>query len=289
MSNLQQRGIIAIPKFSVWTARRKDKIVTADVAQRNKAEARRAGNYTKYLVNPEDPIFKAPGDIVGEARRYHYVHTFPWTFEGAAILSTGFYEEYGEKFTRSKYVFDEAVGLLIENIPFLKAQAKADLGSLWREADFPSQFEIENKFSFSVKFYPVPTEGDFRANLDDDDIKVIKSQLREELRSAEKDVVAEKWVRLSALLKNVVTILSVPNAKPQSIKDSLIRNIQEAVVTLPKLALDDDPKFDAAIEEVTKQIASVHPQALRDDNVLRDEVARKAAAIAKKMAAYAAA
>jgi phage-related baseplate assembly protein len=56
------------------------------------------------------------------------------------------------------------------------------------------------------------------------------------------------------------------------------------VKVLPKLALIDSPDFDVILKEVSASFASIVPEDLRKDVQHRAETAKKAAAIASKMA-----
>jgi flagellar biosynthesis/type III secretory pathway protein FliH len=283
MSNIETRAMLAAPRISVWTARKLDREVSAEAAERRGTKAKRAGNFNKCLIDPENDLYMEIVQIARESRRWHDEHTLPWGQDGSAILSSAMYEDYTAAMSVFKERFDHAVHEFVTEYEKLVERAEGELAGMYRKTDYPSAQQVEGKFNFSISIFPVPTAGDFRVQLDSDDVDLIKQKLQEEIEGTVRDAEQEKWSRMWELVARAVDRLSNPDA---IFRDSLIENLQQAVKVLPKLSLQDDKKFDNIVKEVESKLTHLNPDRLRTDKDVRADAARKAAEIARKMGAY---
>lgn len=283
MANIETRAMLAAPRISIWTARKLDRKVSKDTAERHETKARRAGNFNKCLIDVEGDLYQSITKIAGEARRWHDAHTLPWAQDGAAILSSAMYEDYTAAMSLFKEKFDHAVHEFLEEYENLVEQAKGELVKMYNPSDYPSARELHNKFHFSISIYPVPTAGDFRVELDSDDVGLIRQNIEDEVAATVKGADQEKWQRLWQVVERAVNRLSTPDA---IFRDSLIENLQDAVKVLPRLSFTDDKKFDQVIEEIKTKLAPLNPDRLRNDPDARADAARKAAEIARKMGQF---
>lgn len=281
---IDKKAVLVYQGISVWTARRFDKTASDEVAAKHNAKSERAGRYNKCLIDTKHPSYLAIKKIEGEARRWHEEHTLPWSQDGARVLSSAMYMEYAAQMGTYRENFQQAVAQFVREYESMKEEAKVALNGLYRESDYPSQREIEGKFSFSISIHPVPTANDFRVeDIDEEALEAIRDNLRVEISDAAKDAERERWERLFKLVSHAVHKLSSPDA---IFRDSLIRNLREAVDVLPKLSVSDDAEFEKVVGEVQTKLAVYDPQRLRDDGNVRAEAARKAAEIMRKMSAF---
>lgn len=283
MNNIETRAMLASPNISVWTARKLDREVSKDAAEQKGTTAKRAGNFNKCLIDTGGDLYNAIVQVAREARRWHEQHTLPWAQDGASILSSAMYEDYTAAMSVFKERFDHAVHEFITEYEKLVERAEGELVGMYRKSDYPSAEEIEGKFKFGISIFPVPTAGDFRVQLDSDDVELIKQKLQDEIAVTVKDAEQEKWERMWEVVARAVDRLSSPDA---IFRDTLIENLQKAVKVLPKLSLQDDKKFDQIVMEVDSKLAHLSPDRLRTDPDVRADAARKAAEIARKMGAF---
>jgi phosphoenolpyruvate carboxylase len=69
-------------------------------------------------------------------------------------------------------------------------------------------------------------------------------------------------------------------------RDSMVENAREICAMLPRLNFTDDANLEAMRQEVESKIAKYHPDALRQDPVLRRDTAAEAKAIMDKMSVF---
>ncbi|GIW55382.1 MAG: hypothetical protein KatS3mg082_1786 [Nitrospiraceae bacterium] len=162
---IKDKAMLVQPSISVWSARRIDKAITREVAQRHGADARKAGRYNKCLIDPEAETFVEVRRIAQAARDFHYGHTLPWTQQGAQILPAAEYWEYSAQMKEFQDRFNQAVKVFVAEYPALKEKARKDLNGLYREEDYPSPTEVKSKFSFEVHILPIPDADDWRVAL----------------------------------------------------------------------------------------------------------------------------
>jgi hypothetical protein len=292
--NISKRALLALPSISVWTARRFDKKLSEEVAERHHADANRMGRYNKCVIDVRAPTYVAITKIAGEARRWHEAHTSPWAQDGARIMAAAMYPEYTQVMGNYRMQFDHAVEELLREYPELRERARDELNSAYQEENYPTTDELREKFDFSVSVLPVPTAGDFRVeDMSIEHVEEIRASIEAEVSAAIRQAERDRWNRLFSVVQHIATKLSVAPVRGQKkdgetgiFRDSLIENLREACDTLPKLALNENVEFDMLVEEARVKLAGLDPKELRNDVMARSEAARKAADIVRKMERY---
>lgn len=281
--SIKDKAMLVQPSISVWSARRIDKAVTREVAQRHGADARKAGRYNKCLIDPEAESFVEVRRIAQAARDFHYSHTLPWTQQGAQILPAAEYWEYSAQMKEYQDKFRQAARTFLAEYPALKEKARRDLNGLYREEDYPRSTEVASKFSFEVHFLPIPDKEDWRVSLGAHEEAMIRAQIEANLQQAVENAMRELWQRLLEAVQRMVDRLSTEEPR---FRDTMVENLRELVDLVPRLNLVSDPKLEAIRQEIAQHLSGHAPEALRLDAAKRAAVAAKAAEIAQKIAIY---
>lgn len=276
--NLNERAMLVNLHVSMWSATRTDPKVAAEIAARHGAKSD-TGRYSKFLIDRKhlEPISKK----AGEARQEHYRLTLPWANDGARILPSRMYHDYTSRMNRFREEFEELVDAFAGIYYDLKRQAKVDLNGLYNEADYPA--DITAKFRMHHKVLPVPTASDFRVDLANEEIDSLKRQMEATMRETTAAAMADCWERLHTVISNVSERLNDPKA---IFRDSLIGNVRDLIDILPALNIAGDPKLMELTERARRQIARREPEHIRNDYIVRQDVAREADAILAAMAGY---
>jgi hypothetical protein len=277
---LSEKAMLVNLKISVWTARKFDPKVTQEIERSHNTRGD-IGRFNKALVSLKS--VKKYQVIAGEIRTFHYANTLPWGDEGVRILPVKNYLDYTAKMREYKATFEGAIDEFIEEYPRLLEQASYDLNSLFDYHDYPSVSELRNKFGIDVSFAPVPEGSDFRVTLAEDEVKSIQADIETRVRNSVQDAMYDVWNRLHTAIKHVTEKLRDPDA---IFRDSLIGNVKELCDILPKLNLTDNPDLIGIIHQVQDEIAELKPETLRESPIDRQDAARKADEIAKKMSGY---
>lgn len=277
--NLSDKAMLVSLSVSQWTARKLDKKVTKEVAERHQV-ADGFGRYNKNLVN-RDSIQQIQS-VSSAIRQYHYENTMPWNDNGDRLLPASNYLQYTEQMRKYRSQFDEAVDSFCASYPVLVEDARVQLNGLFVEADYPPVESIRGRFSVSVDVNPIPIASDFRVTLNDDEVQTIKQSI--ELRSQEKLEIATRdlWQRLYEAINHMAKTLRDPE---KNFKNSLVGNVKELSDLLPRLNVTNDPKLNELCKQASASL-SVEPDALRDNASVRLQTANRAADILNAMNGY---
>lgn len=281
---LHEKAMLAKLSISQWTARRYDKKISDEVAEKHAAQAadkNDVGRYNKVLISQE--AIKKIAHVVNAARTYHMEMTLPWHDDGARILPSANYNKYMEGMRGHRSAFEARVAEFCETYPALIEEARQRLNGMFNEADYPRPSDIDSRYSFRVGFDPLPTGGDFRVAVAASDMARIQQEIDERLQAAQVTAMRDLWGRLHAVISRMAERLGDADNK---FKDSLVGNIVELIDLLPALNVADDPNLEAMRRRVEKTLCQYDPKELRNNDKERGAAAREAQAILDAMAGY---
>lgn len=264
--------------ISVWTGRKYDKGVSAEIDVQ-KQTTTRAGNYHKKLF-ADEPAFDAIGKYAGNARTYHYFATMPWSDSGLRLLTTAMYFDYHKKITGMAQEFETLVGNFLSDYDNMVGRAQTKLGTLFSHEDYPTKDEIAQRFKFSVKYCPVPDVGDWRVDVGNEAQKQLKESYAEYYKQNLEDAMREPWQRTHEVLKNMSEKLA--GDKKQIFRDTLVTNVRDMIELLDKFNITGDARMRQARVKIEDALLGVTPDALREDDHLRLDTKSKVDALLKE-------
>jgi len=280
--DLSTRAILVDLDVTAWWARRTDDDISTEVAKSHKAESKAAGVYSKRLLPPNSALSEIER-CIGRARALHRELTLPWADGGMRIISTAGYMKYMDQLREQVEEFDTAVHTFVSSYPELQQKAKKFLGSMYRGEDYPEVASIKGWYSMRVKAFPVPAASDFRVKLSDQQVGQLRKQLESDVRSSLDKAMQDLWQRLYDMTGKFTTRLAKSDAV---LRDSLLGNLKELCEQIPVLNLTEDKRLEQVRKQVLDKLGKYQMDNLREDDVLRKQVAKEAEAIHKSMAAY---
>ena len=228
---------------------------------------------------------------MSEARTRHYANSLPWDDKGSRLLTVANYERYTELMDglRERVVRQRA--RFIEDYDHYVAQARLDLGKLFRIEEYPSRETLQDRFSISYRITPVPDADHFIAKLASDDTDRVKRDIERHIEEQLHDAVGDLYRRLAEAVERISERLDEDeNGKPLVFRDTMISNIRDLVDVVPRLNIFGDQKLASLCEQVKDRIAGVEPDSLRPsrtfDPAARDRVKRDAEALMEQFAGY---
>ncbi len=266
---LQEKAVITRFNVSAWTARRYDKKVTKNIE--DEYNTHDAGRFNKVLI-AEDAI-KVYQSIAGEARTFHYSMTLPWGDNGDRLLPVAAMERYKAKMNEYRERYNEQVALFASSYPSLIEDARRRLNGMFNADDYPDAYQINSKFDFSVRFYPVPTAGDFRVNVSIEEIDAMKAELSRESDRLKDLAIKNIWERLYYPMARMVERLSKSDAV---FRDSLISNVLEVLEVVDALNFEENQEITQIKQRITAMLQGLSPDTLRQSRRIREEVTRAA-------------
>ena len=175
-----------------------------------------------------------------------------------------------------------AAGEFLQDAPALFARSLQELNGLGNAKDFPTMEKLEQSFDFKVKFTPFPTAEDFRVTLQPGDMDAVKAELETNVNQAVAEAMKEPFKRLHEVVRKMAETLGNSEA---IFRDTLVTNVEELLVVLPKLNLTDDLQLTDMCDQIRSKLIE-QPDLLRQNKAIRADIAVKAAVIQANLAGF---
>lgn len=278
---IESRAMLAKLTIGQKSFQKKDRRISNEVATQYGATAD-AGDYVKNLLPNARQELKRIQKIASKARIEHNKRTAPWLDNGRRILASGMYFEYIEVMRDYTTQFMDARNAFLDRYGEVCDTAPAFLKGLWDGDEYPSVEAVANSFYMDVNILPIPTGKDFRIDIGEAETEKIRNEINTEVEKAYRAAMRDLWNRLYAVVNELATAMR----SDKSFKDTKIGNIIELVNMLPKMNMDNDPNLEEMRREVEKKICGYDPQTLRNSDKARQDAAKAADSILKKMEGY---
>ena len=251
-----------------------------------------AGNVNKHLFEGRNNLVKSTISKFTEVYTYVKDNTVPWT-TGVDMLNIDHYMEFNSGLRQRVDDAHRAVDTLCLS---WEDEVKDDLDRLSQIAiakgkpnlanasDYPDVDELRAKFGIEIRYMPVPTTGDFRVDISDDD----KASLQQQLDDA--GVNANKHVIKSMIepMQRAIAKLSVPIGNDGSVfRDTLVDNLVEVTERMNKINLSDDAVIQDSINGLRDLISTYASEQgkdlLRNNQTSREKAVTDIDSLCKQM------
>lgn len=293
--NIAEQGLLVSLSISLWTGRKHDKDVSAEVAQNHGATkiADDIGRYNKVLISRhESKTFESLEKLRNESRQRYYEVTLPIGIGENQILAAAGYFDFQQEFSSLQSRYNALADTFETEYPTILQAAKVRLNGLFDLADYPKQCEVRRRFSFGYQFLPIPDAAQLSVpSIGQEAEEAIRKQVAESMQAELARAARDPWERVYAICRATADKLGKfdPDAKGKdrgAFRDSLIGNINDLAQILPRLNLTGDPELNAMADRLTAELCEFDADRLRDDGAARAAVATRAANIASMMAGY---
>lgn len=134
-SKISSSAMLVDLSLSVWTGRKLDKTVSAEV-DASKNTKGRAGNYHKNLLAGSEKLAEI-GKLSSTIRNWSYSQTSPWSDAGTRLLPSTLFFEYKSKLSEYEKMFTDKVTEFLAEYDVLVSKAAFQLGDLFNREDYP--------------------------------------------------------------------------------------------------------------------------------------------------------
>jgi hypothetical protein len=272
MNALKERVMVVNLHISQWGARRYDEKVTREIEQIHQTEE--AGRFNKRLMKSH--LLDDISSVANKARSYHRDATLPWSDNNDRIITTDKYFEYVMTIGKYTMEMNQLVEQFVSEYVDLKEKEKIRLNGMYREEDYPHPSDIKDKFKLKAVFLPVVDADDFRVNLSDSMVDMMKQQLTEELNNRVKYANDELLDRVRKVVNSMIEKLSDSDNK---FRDSLVGNIENMIEVIPIYNFSDNQHIKDVAEMLKTLVVS--PDMLRNNEAFRKDILKKAQEIIK--------
>ena len=278
---LSDKALLVHLGVSQWVAKKLDKQASEEVARANGA-VKDAGRYNKSLLPTCDTLDRIKSKT-SEIRKKFYKNTLPWGIEGTFILPSANYLSFMTDFRNEKAEWERLTEEFFMDYHQSVADAQRLLGSLHNPVEYPTLEELRRKFRMELSILPVPTAGDFRVELADEEYSSIQSEIEQRVADSSKAAMSEVWQRLYDKVEWLAERLSDPK---NAFHDGTYQDAKDLCGMLTRLNFTDDPDLESMRREVEQKLVNHHPDALRNDPDLRNDTFDEAKVIMDKMSVF---
>lgn len=257
-----------------------DRSVTAHVDTTE--GTRNAGRYMKRRLK-DCAELQAAQRAFTDVYQYVRNNSLPWMDDGVRVVPNAQYPEFclGYKEMASKAM--DAVKTLGDVWDQAVLHDQTVLKGMWDPNDYPSKEEMLETWQLRLLPMPIPDSSDFRIDMDDTG----KAFLDAEVAKVEANATVYVMQELLAPIKNMAERLSAAKGEKGSIfRNTLVSNVTDACERAKKLNINNDPRIDEAVNEVSALLDGVSPDDLRESDALRSHVGKKMTEMESKMASW---
>jgi len=227
----------------------------------------------KKLLDTKHPAFKAVTGVKGRIVSLWKAMTLPYPEPGVRLIRQDQIETLNSQMQILKDQLDEAVWRLDEHYAELKSAAGQRLGTLYNPADYPDS--LQGLFQVTWDF-PSVEPPDYLRQLHPDlyrqECERVAARFDEAVRLAEQAFMEELQQLVAHLTERLAGQV---DGKPKVFRDSAINNLTEFFERFRELNVRSSEDLDRMVGQCQQIVRGVQPQSLRDDQSLRQSVAKE--------------
>jgi hypothetical protein len=272
--SLKTQGLLVAVTITKPQLTAKDDKATGDAEAMN--NARGAGQYRKDLY-PKHLV--APiTEVESQVRAYIRGQTLPWGTNSRLLPATK-YMDFVTRLAQFEIAFGQAVTVFMQNYTSVLAAAQQQQGALYDPNLYPDVSELRAQFTFAPRFMPITDDGDFRVQITQEEVDMLKAQARQQVEQDTNAMAAEAVTRLKQTVAALAEAMGRPTRatiakhggveiRPPIFRDSIVENITDVTELLKGFASMLPPKLVDLID-ATAPLGKTNPESLRTDDQLR--------------------
>lgn len=280
-SLLTKKAMVVSLSISKFGISKKDKIVSADVAERYNTDEK-AGNYNKRIL-PKHAVIRI-NEMASRMRAFHNASTLPWNDDGQRLLASKNYETYNETMREYEAEFNKAVNSFIDNYDTYKNDAMEMLGEMFNPDDYDDKDKIKGKFGVKFSYYPVPAIKDFRVDVSTEDMAALQAQLENDINAKYEHSIKSAWYKVNDYIMSLIGKLE---DQDKTIKSSSIDKIREILPVLKTFNFEDDERYNEIIDSINEKVCQFTAKELNTDVGKCSQVVKDAKRIVTSIGDYA--
>ncbi|HCO24351.1 MAG TPA: hypothetical protein DIT97_15420 [Gimesia maris] len=231
----------------------------------------------KKLLDTSHPAFKVVTAVRGRAVAYWKGVSLPYPEPGIRLIRQSDIQDFDQRMADFRDELDAAVADLDRHFDELRSAARERLGDLFNSTDYPpsllGMFAIEHDFP-SVE--PPPYLQQLSPALYEQECQRMQLRFDAAVQLAEQAFLEE----ISKLVEHASERLSgQSDGRPKVFRDTAITNLTEFFERFRTLNVRSNEQLDALVDRAQQIVAGIKPQQLRDNTVLRQQVASQLAGV----------
>ena len=273
---LSSSAMLVHLSIGVWTASKKDKAASAEVADTHGANRNLTRTYKTIIDSPKLDAIKAMASTIHGMNR---AATLDWAGD-LRLLTTANYMKHHQALTAYEQEFWRLVDdMLTTDYTWGITQMQLKLGTMFNAADYPSVSDLRQKFSFSLSYMMLPEMGDIRLDIAREAQDQLKLHYEKVVRDSINTAMTGLWTRLYDILKVVSRQLAVernPDGTETKgrIFDGSIDTLRELIGLLDTCNLTNDPSMQKLARDLSNAFEGITTKADLKDADTREDTKR---------------
>lgn len=255
-------GLILTVSYGYPDPKRKDsQLANAVISQTGALEA--SLDLKKRLFNKAamEPFSKLKSELF---HGFIYKQLLPWQ-RGSYLIPPHLVQSTADKLNDIKVTWEACVNEFRNNYDMRKANARVELGKLWKEDEFPDLDKLTEKFHFDWQFERLP------ATVDGCPHGALIQHMQDHMERKLKDSVSAP---VKDLVRSTANLINVLTENKKAWKSSTLTNVQDAVSKIPDLSrLLNDPDLERIAGDLNNTLSGITADELRNDELQRTMVA----------------
>jgi hypothetical protein len=261
--SISDKALLVKMSISQWYNQTSDKKLAAELALQHNAKGREQDKYIKRLI-PNGALDTVRA-VVSQLREYHNDKTLPWKENGVRILPSASFMAYQKQIAVLRAKLELEVKFFAAKYPDWVTQARASMGSMFQESDYPSAEEVKDKFTLEISCMPFPNEADFRIAIDVEAMDELRATTAEQIKTILQD--ATNNVRLRVLDR--ISLLHNALKDPDKVfRDETFYAVSSVVEDARQLNLTNDMDLTTLLNK-TEFLKKFTPKMLRNQPLQR--------------------
>jgi len=270
--NLSSASMLVDYTASVFTGNKKDVSASKELELAKKTDPNVANVHKKLLGNC--PELVAVQKFVGNVRNTHYSMTLPWSDMGMRLLPTSTFFKYKKQMTKLEQEFHKLVEKFFDIYEDAVVNAQTILGDLYNPDNYPPLDVLRHKFGWRLNFVPLPTSGDFRVEMEQEQAKALAEEYDKHYSAmfgkAVDSLMNDPSKGLVSYLARLSDRLDYQDKEDKkTFRDTVVSNITDMLEDLLVPLADKDERLLTLTRQLMDTFEGISPDALREDGVLR--------------------
>lgn len=231
----------------------------------------------KKFIDTGHPAFRAVNQLRRQIVEYWKGSSLPFPEPGIRLVK----RQDVQRLNSQMALFREQLGVSVHELQAcydeIKDQARERLGSLYAESDYPESFLGNFEFSWD---FPNVEPPDYLQRLQPEiylqECTRVQARFQEAVQLAEQAFFDE----LSTLVSHLSERLAgTEDGKPKIFRDSAIENLNDFFERFRRLNISSNVELEELVNRARDVVSGVHPQALRDNQSVRQTVAAQLSSV----------
>lgn len=275
---MRQKAMLITMRLRKPAEFKKDPLITAEIAAKYGLTEKEAGRFSRRIML--EGTLDRITSLHGKARAILNKKTSPWWDEGTRICPSTLYQTVLGELNPIKLETDIARDEWLEKYPEYVRTLERIQNGFFNPNEHPSVEVMRMKFGFEIKPQPIPDVEDFRLDMSEEDLALIKQDFLADYQAmqdqAMKKMPADKIVEHVGHLAKMLGGYNPDNPEIATTKrlfGSIIGNVRELVTYLPEFNMSNDPKLAGIIDRIKNELCFDSLGSAKDvvDELKKDE------------------